>query len=104
MDAALKGLLVATAEVGDAITEGRWEEAATLEAQRRETLASFIQSRLSQGADPVVLAADIERLHQQTHQLLGEADHHQRKLVREAFVARTGRKAVASYQRNSANP
>lgn len=104
MDTELKGLLAATIEVGDAITAGRWEEAATLEARRREDLAIFIQTKIKQGADPTVLATDIEQLHQKTHLLLGEADHHQRKLVREAFVARTGRKAVASYSRNSAKP
>jgi hypothetical protein len=104
VDTELKGLLAATTEVGDAIAEGRWEEAATLEAQRRDALAIFIQAKLKRGADPTVLATDIEQLHQQTHLLLGEADHHQRKLVREAFVARTGRKAVASYARNSAKP
>lgn len=104
MDTELKDLLAATAEVGDAITEGRWEEAATLESRRREDLATFIQTQLKQGADPKVLATDIEQLHRKTHLLLGEADHHQRKLVREAFVARTGRKAVASYARNSAKP
>ena len=100
----LAALLTATAAVGDAITEGRWEEAATLEAQRRLDLTEFIETKLAEGSDPAALASDIQQLHRQTHTLLGEADHHQRRLVRDAFVARTGRKAVAQYAQNSGKP
>lgn len=100
----MKTLLAATAAVGDAINAGDWEEAAQLEAQRREALQTFIQEQLDQDADPGRLAETIQDLHRRTYRLLGEADHHQRKLVREAFVARTGRQAVATYARHSAKP
>ena len=100
----LKSLLAATEAIGDAITAGRWEEAALLEGQRREGLQTFILHQLEQDVDPSKLAATILDLQQRTYQLMGEADHHQRKLVREAFVARTGRKAVASYARHASKP
>ena len=97
----LKSLLAATEAIGDAITEGRWEKAALLEAQRREALQVFIQNQLQQDVDPNSLAAVIQDLHERTFRLMGEADHYQRKLVREAFVARTGRQAVETYARHS---
>jgi len=100
----LKSLLAATEAIGDAITAGQWEEAALLEAQRREGLQTFIRQQLQQNVDPRQLAATIEELQKRTYGLMGEADHHQRKLVREAFVARTGREAVASYARHSSKP
>jgi len=100
----LKSLLAATEAIGDAITAGQWEQAAQLEAERRAQLQSFIAQQLEQNSDPGDLAATIQELHRRTFELMGEADHHQRRLVREAFVARTGRQAVASYARHSSKP
>ena len=104
MSADLKSLLAATEAIADAITAGHWEEAALLEAQRREGLKAFISRQLEQDVDPTKLAATIQELQQRTYRLMGEADHHQRKLVREAFVARTGRQAVETYARHSSKP
>jgi hypothetical protein len=101
VDTDLKNLLAATEAIGDAITAGRWEEAALLEAQRRKELQAFISHQLQQEVDPNSLGAAIQGLHERTFQLIGEVDHYQRKLVREAFVARTGRQAVATYARHS---
>ena len=100
----LKALIAATEAVGDAITAGHWEEAAQLEAKRRDSLRSYVQEQLEQDVDPSHLAAALQDLNQRTYQLKGEADHYQRKIIREAFVARTGEQAVATYARNSAKP
>ena len=97
----LAELADSTEKVRSAISEGRWEEAAALEAKRRAALEQFIAQSRERGAE---LADRLQRLQAMTQHVMGEVLHHQRRLEREVFTLQQGRKAVRAYNDHSSKP
>jgi hypothetical protein len=95
MSRELQAVLDLTDQVHAAITRGEWQRARELETERRELLERLLAC-VREDIEPQV-AATLARLHERGHQLLGEAQHHKRRLLREATIVKTGREAARAY-------
>lgn len=94
----LAELLAQTDAVEEAIHAGDWQQAASLEAERRHQLTAFIAAEAAAGT---VIATEtrgaLEDLHGRSQRLLGEVHHRRRQLVFEATALHRGRTAVRAY-------
>lgn len=91
------GPLVATVldltdQVQAAIDDGDWPRAQELETQRRRLL-----EQLATAPDAGDLKSTFAALEARNHRLIGLVEHHKRRVLREAAVARTGHDAAAAY-------
>jgi hypothetical protein len=97
--------LVATAialtdRVEDAIDAGDWPRAQQLEGQRRELLEELAATPDATGE----VARTFAVLDGRTRRLIGLVEHHKRRVLREAAVAKTGHDGAAAYADNSVSP
>jgi hypothetical protein len=81
-----------TDQVQAAIECGDWPRAQELETERRRLL-----EQLAAAPDAGDLRPTLEALDARTHRLIGLVEHHKRRVLREAAVARTGHDAAAAY-------
>jgi hypothetical protein len=81
-----------TDQVQAAIDDGDWPRAQQLETQRRRLL-----EQLAAAPDTGDLKSTFSALEARNHRLIGLVEHHKRRVLREAAVARTGHDAAAAY-------
>jgi hypothetical protein len=81
-----------TDQVQAAIDDGDWLRAQELETQRRRLL-----EQLATAPDAGDLKPTFVALEARNHRLIGLVEHHRRRTLREAAVARTGHDAAAAY-------
>lgn len=93
----MSGLMTAVIELTDrvqaAIDEGDWPRAQEIEATRRQLLEQLAVAPGSGAELASVLAAVEER----NQRLIGLVQHHRRRVLREAAVARTANAGAAAY-------
>ena len=82
-----------TDRVHSAIDGGDWVHAQELETERRRVLEELAAGAQSEPELSPTFAALAER----NHRLIGLVEHHRRRVLREAAVARTARDAAAAY-------
>lgn len=80
-----------TDQVHAAIDSGDWARAQELETERRRLLEQLATS----GTDD--LGATFATLEARNHRLIGLVQHHKRRILREAAVARTSHDGAAAY-------
>ena len=80
-----------TQRVEAAIESGDWPEAQELESERRRLLEELARS------DEGDLRATFAALEARNGRLIGLVEHHKRRVLREAAVARTARDGAAAY-------
>lgn len=90
-----RSLDAVAAEVQHAVDAGDWTLAASLEIEFRETLAQQVETLRE--ADAPALRRTLEAAAVRVAHLIGEVAHHERRLVREASMISTGRRAAAAY-------
>ena len=93
-------VLALTDQVEAAIAAGEWQQAADLEAQRRATLIGLIERQGVSSNVAAELRDAMAGIASRTYRLIGQAQHHQRALLRDASMIRIGRKAADEYERN----
>jgi hypothetical protein len=81
-----------TDRVQAAIEAGDWADAQELETQRRQLL-----ERLAAAADAGELEPTFAALEARNRRLIGLVEHHKRRVLREAAVARSGHEGAAAY-------
>lgn len=92
-------VIALTDRVQNAIDAGDWPRAQQLEAERRELL-----EQLAAAPDaPAEVAQTFAALDGRTRHLIGLVEHHKRRVLREAAVAKTGHNGAAAYADNSAD-
>ena len=85
-------ILDLTDQVQAAIDGGDWPRAQELETERRRLL-----EQLAAAADARDLQSTFVALQTRNHRLIGLVEHHKRRVLREAAVARSGHDGVAAY-------
>jgi hypothetical protein len=86
-------VLELTDRVQDAIESGDWPRAQDLETERRRLLEQLATTPDDAGDRRAVLV-DLET---RNHRLIGLVEHHKRRVLREAAVARTAHEGVTAY-------
>lgn len=97
MQQRIDAIIALTDEVQAAIDAGDWVSAAALEARRLEALKALVAATAPSGGGDIVtefLAATRQR----GLELIGEVDHHKRRLERDASMIRTGHRAAGRYE------
>ncbi|MDX1562118.1 MAG: hypothetical protein R3305_04290 [Gammaproteobacteria bacterium] len=84
-------------EIQQAINDGEWSRATELEQRRLEALKQLVveQTENGHGGDLGEFLGDSQDL---IRRQIGEVQHHQRRVVREATMIKTGRAATARYR------
>lgn len=96
MTATLTSILELTEAVQSAIDEGDWLRASEIEARRRSMLEAFFAASAARGAG-LEPAGALEQLRERNQRLIGEVQHHRRRVLRDASMIRTGQIAVDAY-------
>jgi hypothetical protein len=86
-------VLELTDQVQAAIDAGDWPRAQELETERRRLLEQLASAPGATGG----LAPTFIELEARNHRLIGLVEHHKRRVLREAAVARTGHDGAAAY-------
>jgi hypothetical protein len=81
-----------TDQVQAAIDDGDWPRAQELETERRRLLEALATATDCGDLRPTFVA-----LEQRNHRLVGLVEHHKRRVLREAAIARTGHDGAAAY-------
>ena len=81
-----------TDQVQAAIDDGDWPRAQELETERRRLL-----EQLAVAADAGDLTPTFTALEARSRRMIGLVEHHKRRVLREAAVARTGHDGAAAY-------
>jgi hypothetical protein len=81
-----------TDQVQAAIDGGDWPRAQMLETERRGLL-----ERLATAPDVATFKSTFAALEARNRRLIGLVEHHKRRILREAAVARTGHDGAAAY-------
>jgi hypothetical protein len=81
-----------TDQVQAAIDSGEWSRAQELETERRRLL-----EQLATASDAGDLQPTFATLEARNHRLIGLVEHHKRRILREAAVARTAHDGAAAY-------
>jgi hypothetical protein len=81
-----------TDQVQAAIDDGDWPRAQQLETERRGLL-----EQLAAAADVGDVIPTFATLEARNRRMIGLVEHHKRRVLREAAVARTGHEGVAAY-------
>ena len=92
MTALVAIVLDLTDQVQAAIDDGDWPRAQELETERRRVL-----EQLASGPDPGALEPTFAALEARNQRLIGLVEHHKRRILREAAVARTSHDGAAAY-------
>jgi hypothetical protein len=90
-------VIALTDRVQDAIDAGDWPQAQQLEMQRRALLEELAATHDATGEVARTFAA----LDGRTRRMIGLVEHHKRRVLREAAVAKTGHDGAAAYADNS---
>lgn len=94
-------VLELTDRVEAAIDGGDWPRAQALETERRQWLEQLAATPETQD-----LGSTFAALEARNHRLVGLVEHHKRRILREASVARTAHDGAAAYadiRRSTAN-
>jgi hypothetical protein len=92
MSSLVATVLELTDQVHAAIDGGDWPRAQELETQRRALLED-----LAVAPDVHDLKQTFAALEQRNRRLIGVVEHHKRRILREAAVARSGHEGAAAY-------
>jgi hypothetical protein len=92
MSSLVATVLELTDQVQAAIDGGDWPRAQELETERRALL-----ERLAAATDTGGLKQTFAVLEQRNCRLIGLVEHHKRRILREAAVARSGHEGAAAY-------
>lgn len=93
MDPLIRAALELTDRVQAAIDEGDWLRAREIEAERRQILET-----LAGRPDPAgEVASTFATLEERNYRLVGLVEHHRRRVLREAAVARSAGAGAAAY-------
>ncbi len=92
MSSPVATVLELTELVQAAIEGGDWSRAQELETQRRALL-----EQLAAAGDSSDLKNTFAALEQRNRRLIGLVEHHKRRILREAAVARSGHEGAAAY-------
>jgi hypothetical protein len=96
MNPTLQAVLDLTDQVHAAIAAGEWQRASDLETVRRDLLEQLLGGTTPDSL-PLAAAAALAQLHERSHHLVGEVEHHKRRLLREASIVKIGREAARAY-------
>ncbi len=102
MQERIASLLELTDRVQAALDSGEWLRAGELEAERRGLLVSLVATARSEGRS-AELAPLLGDFLERANHVVGEIHHHQRRLLREASMLRTGHAAASAYGDNRAD-
>lgn len=96
MSAVLQSIVELTDRVQTAVQDGDWAHAHELDVERRTLLESLLAdaAAVASAAELGAVLADLER---RSRHLIGEVQHHQRRILREASMVKTGHDAAAAY-------
>ena len=94
MTALVATVLDLTDRVQAAIEAGDWPLAQELETERRRLLEQLAHAPESDAGDRM---ATFTALEARNHRLIGLVEHHTRRVLREAAVARTAHEGAAAY-------
>lgn len=97
----LEDLASCTDAVATAISEGDWQHASELEAQRRGMLERYIAAERQAHGGIEHLRDELANLIDLSNRALGEVHHRQRQILLEAAVLQRGREATEAYAHNS---
>lgn len=86
-------VLELTDQVHAAIDAGDWPRAREIETERRRLLEQLAATASAAGD----LAPTFVELEARNHRLIGLVEHHKRRVLREAAVARTANEGAAVY-------
>jgi hypothetical protein len=98
VEAQIAAVLALTDAVQEAINAGDWRAASEVEAGRREALEAIVACSVTSGHGPKELEDLLRAARDRSRRLIGEVDHHRRRLLREAQTIGTGQKAVDQYE------
>jgi hypothetical protein len=98
VDGTIGAALALTDAVQEAINAGDWRAASKLEADRREALELIVASGVAGGSSHKEIESLLLAARDRSRRLIGEVDHHRRRLLREAQMIGTGQKAVDQYE------
>ncbi len=93
MNGRLNEILALTDAVQQAIDAGEWQRAHDVDVERRALLEALA---LEQG-DAAALGAALANVQARTYVLIGQVEHHKRRVLREATTVKTAHTAVAAY-------
>jgi hypothetical protein len=93
MSKPLAAILDLTEQVQAAIDRGDWPRAQELEGERRAALERLVETPSVAEETRAALA----ELYARNQRMIGEVQHHRRKIVRDAAMIKTGRAAAAAY-------
>jgi hypothetical protein len=93
MSAPLAAILDLTEQVQAAVDRGDWARARELEVQRRAALQRLVET----GSVADELRTALTELYARNQRLIGEVEHHRRRIVRDAAMVKTRRAAAAAY-------
>ena len=99
----LEDLASYTDAVATAISEGDWQHASELEAERRGLLERYIAAERTAHGGIEHLRDELANLIDLSNRALGEVHHRRRQILLEAAVLQRGREANEAYTHNSAS-
>ena len=92
-------VIALTDQVQSAIDAGDWPRAQELETERRGLLETLAATPDTTGE----VVRTFTALEARNRRLIGLVEHHKRRVLREAAVAKTGHDGAAAYADNSAS-
>lgn len=92
-ETSLQSITRITQEIEAFLTAGEWRKASELEEERRAALEELLDA-VSDPREKAKLCEDAQRI---TRALIGQIDHHQRRLVQDAYIVRQSRAAAKAY-------
>jgi hypothetical protein len=93
MSTPLAAILDLTEQVQAAIDSGDWPRAQELEGERRAALEKLVEA----SSVTEEIRAALADLYARNQRMIGEVQHHRRRIVRDAATIKTGRAAAAAY-------
>jgi hypothetical protein len=97
MSVTLDKILELTEQVQNALDAGDWQRANELETERRAQLEALVAEQ-GVGEPNGELRGTLEALQQRNQRMIGEVHHHQRRVLRDATMIKTGQAAVRAYE------
>ncbi len=98
MSVTLAEVLELTDRVQEAIDAGDWLAAQEAETSRRSALEQLVAERGAAGD----LAQSLAQLRERNQRMIGEVHHHQRRVLRDASMVKTGQAAASAYRESQA--
>lgn len=99
--ASIERLTQLTDTIQSAMDEGEWKRAAALAAQRLEVLRALFSTSGASGVRGELFETLLREAQAANYRLIGEVDHHRRRLQREAELEAAGHHAVERYAETS---